>query len=246
MPLPKPRRRLSAADRKNAIARAALPLFARQGLHGVTTRELAAACGVSEALIFRHFPTKEALFNHMLLHRKGEDLPRQIEQQVVPSTAALVQFVFTFVHRVVIYEPKAEHKKMHFFYRSFTEDGKFARKFLSDVTSLRKYFEVCVEEARKSGDVRVLATSPYNLFWFTQHVATAACMIRIPAKPVVRYQGAIEEAVEQMVLFILRGVGLTEAALEKYATPAVFSDWRKQATDGSVHASAATVRNDRG
>jgi AcrR family transcriptional regulator len=228
MPLSKPRRRLSAPDRKDAIARAALPLFARQGLHGVTTRELAAACGVSEALIFRHFPTKEALFNQMLHYYGDEDTPRKIERRVAPSTTALVQFVFTFVRRVVIYEPRAEHKKMHFFYRSFTEDGKFARQFLSDVTNLRKYFEICVEEAREAGDAHSLATPPYNLFWFTQHVATAACMIRLPAKPVVRYQGAIEDAVEQMVLFILRGIGLTDAALAKYATPAVFAAWRAQ------------------
>jgi TetR/AcrR family transcriptional regulator len=37
-------------------------LFARQGFQGTTTREIAAQAGVNEALLFRHFPNKEALY----------------------------------------------------------------------------------------------------------------------------------------------------------------------------------------
>jgi AcrR family transcriptional regulator len=49
--------RLDSDDRRKAIVAAAVPLFARNGFAGTTTRELAAAAGVSEALLFRHFPS---------------------------------------------------------------------------------------------------------------------------------------------------------------------------------------------
>jgi AcrR family transcriptional regulator len=37
-------------------------LFARQGFQGTTTREIAEQAGVNEALLFRHFPSKETLY----------------------------------------------------------------------------------------------------------------------------------------------------------------------------------------
>ena len=37
-------------------------LFARLGFRGATTRQIAEAAGVNEAIIFRHFPTKEDLY----------------------------------------------------------------------------------------------------------------------------------------------------------------------------------------
>ncbi len=224
-----PRRRLTAQVRKAAIARAALPLFARNGLHGVTTRELASACGVSEALIFRHFPSKEALFNQMLHQHRDVIMPRDehVENLPPPSTGTLVQLVFTFMRRIIIREPKDGRDMLHFFYRSYTEDGKFARQFLNGVRGTRICFEKCLVAARASGDALPLETEPYNFFWFVQHVATAACMMRLPAKPPVRYRGSIESAIEEMVRFVLRGMGVTEKALGEYATPEAFAAWRK-------------------
>jgi TetR/AcrR family transcriptional regulator len=34
-------------------------LFSKKGFRGTTTKEIAQAAGVSEAIIFRHFETKE-------------------------------------------------------------------------------------------------------------------------------------------------------------------------------------------
>jgi TetR/AcrR family transcriptional regulator len=54
--------RLSALDRRRQIMRAASGLFARRGYGGTTTREIAARAGINEALLFRHFPSKEKLY----------------------------------------------------------------------------------------------------------------------------------------------------------------------------------------
>ncbi len=54
--------RLSAPDRRRQILDVATGLFASQGFQGTTTREIAAQAGVNEALLFRHFPNKEALY----------------------------------------------------------------------------------------------------------------------------------------------------------------------------------------
>ena len=54
--------RLDSEERRKAIIDAALPLFARKGFAATTTKDLARAAGVSEPLLYRHFPSKEALY----------------------------------------------------------------------------------------------------------------------------------------------------------------------------------------
>lgn len=54
--------RFSSADRREQILAIATELFAQQGFQGTTTRFIAAKSGVTEALIFRHFPSKDELY----------------------------------------------------------------------------------------------------------------------------------------------------------------------------------------
>lgn len=58
--------RLAAEERSRAIIEATLDLFAREGRAGTTTRAIARAAGVSEALVFKHFPTKDDLYRAIL------------------------------------------------------------------------------------------------------------------------------------------------------------------------------------
>lgn len=62
------RPRMSGSDRRNQLVEAALEVFARKGFEGTTTKEVAAAAGVTEAIIFRHFPSKQALYTAVLDH----------------------------------------------------------------------------------------------------------------------------------------------------------------------------------
>ena len=61
--------RMSAEDRKLQILRVAVGLFSRKGFGGTTTREIAQAAGVSEAMVFRHFATKQELYSAILDHK---------------------------------------------------------------------------------------------------------------------------------------------------------------------------------
>jgi AcrR family transcriptional regulator len=54
--------RVPAAERRQQILEAATDLFARQGFHGTTTRQIAEKVGVKEIILFRLFPTKQELY----------------------------------------------------------------------------------------------------------------------------------------------------------------------------------------
>ena len=77
--------RLPAVQRKEQILRVAARIFARKGYQGTTTREIATAAQVNEAILFRHFPTKGKLYwgviDSMCQNgRRPEELQRRLEE----------------------------------------------------------------------------------------------------------------------------------------------------------------------
>jgi TetR/AcrR family transcriptional regulator len=72
--------RMTAAERQNQLLEVAMSAFARRGFKGTTTKEIAAAAGVAEAVIFQHFPSKEALYSAVLdLHLDAADEQKWIK-----------------------------------------------------------------------------------------------------------------------------------------------------------------------
>jgi AcrR family transcriptional regulator len=54
--------RMSAEERREAVVDIAVDEFAKRGLHGTPTEEIANKAGISHAYLFRLFPTKTDLF----------------------------------------------------------------------------------------------------------------------------------------------------------------------------------------
>lgn len=62
MSSPPVRKRLGADERREEIVRVTLDLAARQGIDDVTTQDMAQAMGVTQGAVFRHFPSKDAIW----------------------------------------------------------------------------------------------------------------------------------------------------------------------------------------
>lgn len=69
--------RLPATDRRRQLLETALDLFSRKGFEGATTKAIAEAAGVTEAIIFRHFPSKQALYTAVLDYRLSSEDTQQ-------------------------------------------------------------------------------------------------------------------------------------------------------------------------
>jgi len=59
-------KRLKASERRATILAVAKVLFSDKGYHGVSVDEIATRLGVSPAILYRHFPSKEALYEAVL------------------------------------------------------------------------------------------------------------------------------------------------------------------------------------
>jgi AcrR family transcriptional regulator len=77
--------RMSAEDRKLQILRIAVSLFSQKGFGGTTTKEIAQAAGVSEAMVFRHFATKQELYSAILDHKACSGDSMNPEQMVAEA-----------------------------------------------------------------------------------------------------------------------------------------------------------------
>jgi AcrR family transcriptional regulator len=67
-----PRKRLTAEERRAAIRDSALEVFARRGYHAASIDDIARDAGVSKALIYEHFASKQELYAELLEHHAGE------------------------------------------------------------------------------------------------------------------------------------------------------------------------------
>ena len=72
---------MAGEERRLQILAVAMTLFSERGFRGTTTKEIAQAAGVSEAMVFRHFAHKEELYTAILDHKAcsgGEFDPAQM------------------------------------------------------------------------------------------------------------------------------------------------------------------------
>ncbi len=60
---------MAGEERRLQLLAVAVSLFSERGFRGTTTKEIAQAAGVSEAMVFRHFATKEELYAAILDHK---------------------------------------------------------------------------------------------------------------------------------------------------------------------------------
>src|SRR5690349_15897911 len=131
--------RMTSDLRRQLILSAAKRCFARHGFAGTTTKSVAAAAAISEGLLFKHFPSKAALYAEILAEECEADplLIHLLGQE--PSTATLVELVQAMVgHFMGLREApdQEETQRMRLMVSSHLDDGEFARLLYDKVSTL--------------------------------------------------------------------------------------------------------------
>jgi AcrR family transcriptional regulator len=217
--------RLDSDERRKAIVRAAVPLFARKGFAGTTTRELAEAGGISEALLFRHFPSKQLLYQEILqLGCEGDPALEQLAR-LEPSTKTLVCMVRFMVRHFVLADSEPEwDSRLRLELHSYLEDGEYARLLFETVSErVIPLFEASLAAAIVAGDVVPRPGAAANSFWFAHHVAALIAFADLPGDRSIPYRGSLAIVADEAITFILRGIGMTDAAIAAGAAGALKS-----------------------
>ena len=220
--------KLSSEARRASIIRAVRHLFANKGFNGTTTRELAEAAGVSEALLYRHFPTKEALFEAIQQSFCDDQTRARFERlnALEPCTQTLILLVHFLASKILGDEhhdaDRADRSRMML--RSLAEDGEFARLNLQPFAAVFiPKIEECWRAAVTAGDARDGPVLPALGGWFAYNLAAMASFQSTPNPPIVNFRASRGRLVGQVVWFALRGLGLKEEAIKRHYHPEALS-----------------------
>jgi AcrR family transcriptional regulator len=211
--------RMTSDLRRQLILSAAKRCFARNGFAGTTTKSVAAAASISEGLLFKHFPSKAALYAEILAEEceADPDLAHLLGQE--PSTGTLVELVRGMVgHFLQISDgpDQQEAQRLRLMATSHLDDGEFARLLYAKLGNLiGPAFAASLDRAVAAGDASRIGREPLNLFWFAHHTVLMAALARLPAVPCLTY-GNAADLERQLCEFILRGIGLTETAIASH------------------------------
>ena len=144
--------RLSNVERRTAIIESAIRLFSEKGFAGATTRELAAAVGVSEPVLYQHFATKRELYTAILEEKAvaGERaIPVFDSPELLPPSndrKFLVDLAHGIVNwhtsdpayvRLLLFSALEQHEFNEIFFDRYTQ-GFF--------TGLAKFFRLRIEQ----------------------------------------------------------------------------------------------------
>ena len=203
--------------RRQLILGAAKRCFARNGFAGTTTKSVAAAAAISEGLLFKHFPSKAALYAEILAEECEADPDLAHLLGLEPSTGTLVELVRGMVrHFMQISNDEQEAQRLRLMTTSHLDDGEFARLLYAKVGDLiGPVFTASLERAEAAGDASRIGSEPLNLFWFAHHTVLMAALTRLPVVPCLSY-GNATDLERQLSEFILRGIGLNEAAIASH------------------------------
>jgi AcrR family transcriptional regulator len=216
--------RLPSGQRRQAIVAAVRGTFAEKGFDGTTTRELARAAGVSEALLYKHFPSKESLYVAMLEACTHGPMAAEFTRVLAlpASTSTLVLLVHFLTSHFVLREDRQKITMHRLALRSLLEDGAFARLGAKQFAAswIRKV-ETCMKAAVKAGDLKATPVRRDRRAWFVHHLAFAL-MVHLHPK-VIDYGIPRSTLVVQAVRFLLRGMGLEEATIRRHYHPDTLS-----------------------
>jgi len=208
--------RMTSDLRRELILSAAKRCFARNGFAGTTTKSVAAAASISEGLLFKHFPSKAALYAEILACECEADPALLGLLDAEPSTETLVVLIRGMAGHFLnaCDQPdQGEEQRLRLLVTSQLDDGEFARLVFEKIAGLiGPKFVAALERAVAAGDAIRIGQEPMNLFWFAHHTLLMAALARLPAVPCLTY-GHDAQLERQACEFILRGIGLNEAAI---------------------------------
>jgi len=144
--------RIPASTRREQILEIATQLFARQGYEGTTTRQISQECSINEALIFRHFPTKEELYWSVIERKIDHANPAERMQAVLKAGGSELD-VFSGVAHEILERRSQDSTLSRLLLFSALEKHSLSERFLATYAadyyeSLADYIRLRIDEGQ--------------------------------------------------------------------------------------------------
>jgi AcrR family transcriptional regulator len=148
-----PPRRRSAEERRAQILGAAAHCFGTRGFHGTTTRDVAAAVGITEAALYRYFTGKEAIYAAILDERIAA--PDPIAPLEPAARAGDDRGVFTGLALALLQSVEADPSFLRLLLYSALEGHEMANPFhQTRIRSFREFLAGYIARRTREGAFR--------------------------------------------------------------------------------------------
>jgi AcrR family transcriptional regulator len=151
---------MKGGERREQILQTAVDLFSQRGFKGTTTKEIARAAGVSEAMVFRHFASKDELYG-AILHNKGcQDGVRRFpwEENEVLRAAIRDKDDFAVFYNIAL-DALNKHQSdtafMRLLFYSALEEHELAGRFFNEfIARIYEFIGGYIHERQSDGAIR--------------------------------------------------------------------------------------------
>lgn len=215
------KKKMSGEARKAEITMAARGEFAKKGFYGTSMRDIAKAAKVSEALIYRHFPSKDALYKEIFFYIDAQirAMGEYFENEE-PSTETLVKIIYALISMIMTEMPGREEEQKLFerlLVYSLLENTPFAQMvFKQYEKELYPLWMESMEVASKKDDLYEPIVDSASKMWLSHHLAMAMNFLHLSGESLFPYTKTKEDIIDGMVVFILRGTGLKDEIIRSY------------------------------
>ena len=147
-------------ERRAQILQTAVSLFSQRGFSGTTTKEIARAAGVSEAIIFRHFGSKDELWKAILDAKACVDplhkYPWEENEALLKAMNERDDFsVFYELAIKAMTKHQADEGFMRLLFYSALEGHELAERFFGDfVAKIYEFLGQYIEMRQQEGAMR--------------------------------------------------------------------------------------------
>jgi len=216
------RKRIAGIERRTQIVTAARRVFSRHGYDGAKTLQIAREASVSEALVYRHFPSKLALYRAVLRQVFADQDERWREQGIRDAgTAGLVQAIHGFIAASVADAADPERLDTHrMMLASLAGDGSYAsliyrRSQRHNGQSMDAAYAAAHADGGLSGETLDVPAAAM----FVEHVGSMIASIGALPVAAQPYGVTGDELVRQATWFCLRGIGMGDAVIHRHLDP---------------------------
>ena len=155
-----PASRMTGDKRREQILQTAVDLFSQRGFKGTTTKEIARVAGVSEAMVFRHFENKDALYGAILDNKGCQDgvhrFPWEENQTLQEALEQKDDFaVFYNIALDALNKHESDVAFMRLLFYSALEEHELAERFFSEfIARIYGFIGGYIEERQNDGAIR--------------------------------------------------------------------------------------------
>ncbi len=153
-----PNSRMTGDERRSQILQVAIDLFSQRGFSGTTTKEIARAASVSEAIIFRHFANKDELYSAILDHKACSRTFQSHFEEVIEKVKAKDDYgVFYTMALNALDNHSEDCGFLRLMLHSALEDHDLARMFFeSFITDVYKFLGDYIRQRQADGAFRAI------------------------------------------------------------------------------------------